>query len=264
VSWYRINWEVDDADPLQATLNRLYHYQRDTTTKVLHRARLNLFARLLDELPSGGPALDVGCSAGAYSQLLVDHGFRPVVGVDVDASAIESGRREFPQVEFLVAPAETLDERDRYSLVLCTEVLEHAHDPNAIVDMIERALRPDGVAVFSLPNALSLPYARAVAGARLRRRPLDPELQEHLRFPAHRVLSLLNRPGFERVRTTGANLLLTPRLIARAARASWFPRLNAANAAAARLWPLRYFAQFFFVVVRKRADARAGDAASAS
>jgi SAM-dependent methyltransferase len=264
MTWYRVSWDVDDRDPVQATLNRLYHYERDATTKVLHRARLNLFARLLDDLPRGGAALDVGCSAGAYSQLLVDGGFRPVVGVDVDAVAIESGRREFPHVEFLAAPAETLDERDRYSLVLCTEVLEHADDPTAIVQMIERALAPNGVAVFSLPNALSIPYARAVVGARLRRRRLDQELQEHLAFPSHRTIALLDRPGLDRVRTAGANLLLTPKLIARAAGASWFPRLNAANAAAARAWPLRYFAQFFFVVVRKRADAHADAAASAS
>lgn len=261
MSWYRASWAADDSEPVQATLNRLYSYEHDVTTKVLHRARLNLFVELLRDIPGRGAALDVGCSAGAYAQILVDAGFAPVVGIDIDEEAIAAGKEQFPGVEFRLQPAEELQEHDRYALALCTEVLEHTGDPRRVVDAIERALVPGGVAIFSLPNAFSLPYAHAALAARLRGRTLDPELRDHLRFPFYRTLRLLDRPGLTRVRTAGANVLLDPTLLVAVHGRRGFATLGAVNGRLARSWPLRYAAQFFFVVVRKRPVRRADAAA---
>ena len=251
MSWYRVDFSLDDA--VQTTLDQLYGYEHDITTKVLHRTRLNVFVSMLVKLaPPRGPALDVGCSAGAYASVLRDAGFDPVVGIDVDEAALAAARQAFPNVEFRRQPVEALDERSRYALILCTEVLEHLARPEEALDRVEAALRPGGLLVVSLPNAFSLPYA---AMRLARRGTVDAE---HLRYPFHRTLRLLDRPGLERVRTDGANLLLEPKLLRLVYGRRVFPLLNRVNFVLGRVWPLRYASQFFFVAAR-----RVGDGASA-
>ena len=44
---YRIDFASDDREPLQRELNALYDYSHDLASKVLHRARLNLFVMLV-------------------------------------------------------------------------------------------------------------------------------------------------------------------------------------------------------------------------
>jgi SAM-dependent methyltransferase len=258
-TFYTVDFAVDDRDPVQQTLNRLYAYERDTTTKVLHRARLNLFVRIAEELGQRGlparreRALDVGCSAGAYARILADLGFRSVVGIDPDAGAVEAAEATFggPGIEFRVARAEDLDARGEFDLVLCTEVLEHTADPERVVAIIAGALAPGGVAVVSLPNAFSLPYATMRLGHALRRRRLGQELRDHLGYPFWRVLRLLDRPGLSRVLTRGSNLVLDPKLIGFVYGRRFFPTMNRVNFALARSWPFRYVSQFFFVAVTR-------------
>jgi 2-polyprenyl-3-methyl-5-hydroxy-6-metoxy-1,4-benzoquinol methylase len=255
MTWYRVSYALDDD--VQRTLDRLYGYEGDLTTKVVHRARLNVVALLLQRLLARGqvtmgPALDIGCSAGAFSRLLADVGFSPVVGIDVDASAVADARKTFGEAAaFVVQSVESLEQSPKYNLVLCTEVLEHVRDPVAAVETIRRVLVPGGVAVISLPNAASLPYAVMRFAQARRRKTVDPELRDHLRFPFYRTLRLLKRAGLEPIATDGANLMLDPGRISRLYEKRWFACVNELNSRLARTSPLTYLSQFFFVAARR-------------
>src|SRR5438093_4952082 len=123
---YRIDFACDAREPLQRELNALYDYGDDLATKVLHRARLNLFVMLVERLTAQGvirrfdDALDVGCNAGFYSHLISGFGFHRVLGIDVVPAMIESASRRFgsqaPEhsVEFRLMPAEALPAEPRY------------------------------------------------------------------------------------------------------------------------------------------------------
>jgi SAM-dependent methyltransferase len=52
--------------------------------------------------------------------------------------------------------------------VICTEVLEHVVDPDAVLAAIARLLRPEGVAVITVPNDPLILRLKGIA----RRRPL--------------------------------------------------------------------------------------------
>src|SRR5262245_57781390 len=98
---YRIDFASNDRDPLQQELNALYEYRDDWPTKVQHRARLNLFHLLLQDLKQKGliarfgAALDVGSNAGYYSKMLSDAGFADVHGVDIEPALVERAQRAF-------------------------------------------------------------------------------------------------------------------------------------------------------------------------
>jgi 2-polyprenyl-3-methyl-5-hydroxy-6-metoxy-1,4-benzoquinol methylase len=264
--FYRIDFAVDDADALQRALNGLYRYEDDVVTKVLHRSRLNLVHVLTRELAASGvirrrdSAVDIGCNAGAYCKMLSDAGFRHVLGIDLDARAIRMAEARFGHanghgsIRFEVQDAERLDTTRRYDLVLCTEVVEHTAHPERVVEQIKRAIAPGGVAVVSMPNRMSLPYLVIYVFHRLRWRRLDPSVAAHLGYPFYRTLRLFSDGRTTIVRTDGANLLFDPLTVRVVSRLPGFTVLNRLNFRLARLWPLKYFAQFFFVVL-KRSDA---------
>lgn len=72
------------------------------------------------------------------SQVFLDTARRNLVGFD--ASFIKG------EIDKLALPAASFDR------IICTEVLEHTVDPSAILAEIARLLRPDGVAVITVPN----------------------------------------------------------------------------------------------------------------
>ena len=261
---YRVDFRCDDRDPLQRLLDDLYGYRDDIETRVLHRLRLNLFFGLLRELIAGrtvtrfDSALDIGCNAGMYSKILSDLGFRRVEGVDIDEGQIARADAAFrattPErtIEFRVANAEELDRARRYDFILCTEVIEHTARPGLVIENLAACLAPGGIAVVTLPNAFSMPYALARATRWLMRKPRDPVLEDHLRYPFWRALRLFDSHGLEVIRTTGANLWFDARSLRMLAGTPFLAPLSRAQFALARRWPLKYAAMFFFMVLRRR------------
>jgi len=262
--FYRVDFRCDDRDPLQRQLDELYGYRDDVETRVLHRLRLNLFHRLLGELIADrvvtrfDSALDIGCNAGAYSQMLSDFGFRRVEGIDIDEAQVAKAEAAFaiaaPErtIEFRVVNAEELDRSRRHDFVLCTEVIEHTARPDRVVENLAAALAPGGIAVVTMPNAFSLPYALARLAYGLKGKARDPVFEDHLKYPFWRALRLFDGQGLEVVRTTGTNLCFDARLLRALQRTPFLPALSRAQFAVARRWPLKYAAMFFYMVLRHR------------
>lgn len=255
---YSVDFAVDDTDPLQETLNDLYRYADDIATKVLHRNRLNLFYLLMRALIARGivskfaAALDVGCNAGVYCKILHDLGFKSVLGFDSEPELVARANDAFagPGIEFRVGDAEAF--AGSYDFVLCTEVVEHTSQPLRVIDNIKGALKPGGIAVVSLPNRVSLPYIVKWVTYRLRRQPITGDFASHLAFPFYRSIRLFS--GDETVirATDGTNLIFNTPVLKALYRSVWFEPLNRWTFRLARIWPLKYVSQFFFLVVEKR------------
>ncbi len=260
---YRVDFRIDDRDPLQQRLNGLYDYVADVPTKVLHRSRLNLFYVTMRELVDGGlvrrfdTAVDVGCNAGMYSALLSDFGFRDVLGIDVVPSMIERARATFERdepgrrIRFRCEGVEALPESPAFDFLLCTEVIEHTEHPLDTIRRLAATLIPGGLAIVSLPNVLSMPFQIAVAIHRLKRKPWDAVFEEHLRYPFHRSLELFRAQGLEVVRTTATNLFFDDHVLALTYARPGFSTLNRLNFELSRRAPFKYVSQFFFMVLRK-------------
>jgi len=258
--FYRPEYRDDDQDPLQQELNRLYDYGQDLETRILHRSRLNLFHHLMHDLIREAVvrrfdrALDIGCNAGGYSRMLSDFGFREVDGLDIEteliARAVATFASDAPGAtrHFRVENAEELQADSRYDFVLCTEVIEHTARPGLVIDNLCRALAPGGIAVVTLPNAFSLPFGKAALKYRLQGRHDDPVFEDHLRYPFWRARGLFAGSGLRLLRTTGTNLVFDATTLRLLHRTPLFVPINRVQFALARHWPLKYVAQFFFMV----------------
>lgn len=98
--------------------------------------------------------VDVGCGSGHLLRALADR--MPAarfVGVDYSENAIRRARDVLPEALWLVGDAYAPPlEEGRFDLVLCTEVLEHLHRPEKVLDALVRLSAPDGRVVITVPD----------------------------------------------------------------------------------------------------------------
>jgi len=111
-------------------------------------------------LPAGAgqTLLDVGCGSGEFLERMRDRGWR-VVGVEPDPKAAESARSNHLDVrDGLLADANFED--DMFDAIVLSHVIEHVHDPVALLRECARVLRPGGRLVMTTPNLESIGHRR--------------------------------------------------------------------------------------------------------
>lgn len=101
--------------------------------------------------------LDLGCGRGNMSFPLASLGHH-VTGVDMDPKSISEcvGKNTFPNATFIVGDAESLDEMEKFDIVVCSEVLEHTQSPDLVIQTIDRVLKEDGIHILTIPNGYCL------------------------------------------------------------------------------------------------------------
>lgn len=143
----------------------------------------------LDQLPSKGKLLDVGCGDGTVLEWATKLGWR-TTGVEIDSAAVENARSKGLQV--VEGTYEKLSEiQEKFDCVVCLHVIEHVHNPIDLLERLNNALVPGGVLMIATPNASS--QVRAVFQESWR----GIEAPRHLSIPDIEQLKLLLiRRGF--------------------------------------------------------------------
>lgn len=144
--------------------------------------------RFLDWLapPPAQRWLDIGCGAGAFTQLaLARCAPTSIVGVDPAAAQIDYARQQTPLAEFRVADAAALPFADgEFDIVASALVINFIPDRTKALAEMRRALRPGGIVTAYLwhrsATANDAPFAPIergleTIGANVLRPPMRPE-----------------------------------------------------------------------------------------
>jgi len=132
------------------TLERVdVEHCEDRLQIVLHRARYDF---VLAKLTPGQCVLEIGTGPGTFIRELFPK-CESYVGVEFDHdTCLEARRKNAGMAEIIQADARSLPFNDnRFSFIVCLEVLEHLGDWQAGVKNIYRCLQPDGMAIISVP-----------------------------------------------------------------------------------------------------------------
>jgi SAM-dependent methyltransferase len=124
---------------------------RDDGDFVFVPERIPLF---IEAIGRGKRVLDLGCRSGALTRHFLDG--NSVVGLDVDAAALEKARALGIEPVQANVEAPLPFEAATFDAVVAGELFEHLRFPDALVTEIRRVLRPRGVLVGSVPNAFRL------------------------------------------------------------------------------------------------------------
>jgi 2-polyprenyl-3-methyl-5-hydroxy-6-metoxy-1,4-benzoquinol methylase len=128
-----------------------YYAQSGFVIRFIETRRLELIQRLMAARP-GERILEVGCGGGHVLRLFPQC---KLVGVDVSGEMLDKARRNLMGYDVDLRKAELHAaglEPASFDGIVCTEVLEHIVDPEAVLDSIARYLKPSGRAVITIPN----------------------------------------------------------------------------------------------------------------
>lgn len=102
----------------------------------------------------GGTAVELGCGGGGFLELLCAAGISDAIGYDpsyAGASARVSGGGRIRIHTDSLRPGDAL----RADLAVCRHVLEHLHDPAAVVELLG-SVAPSGVLYVEVPDAATM------------------------------------------------------------------------------------------------------------
>ena len=168
----------------------------ETYSGLRARASRSAFARSLDAaIPGDGTVLEMGCGTGQLSLFLVSAD-RVVVGADL--SRVSLNLAQGAAERFGVSGARFVEtdirapglRRESFDVVICNGVLHHTPDPGASFAALSRLVRPGGIIVVGVYNAVArMPLRMRRFLARLsgyRWIPGDPVLRERQSEPGRR------------------------------------------------------------------------------
>lgn len=146
-------------------------------------APFDAHAHLLGFVGAGKTVLDVGCASGYLAKELTARGCS-VVGVEPDPEAAAQARAHCHEV--ICAGVESLDtiysRFESFDVVLLGDVLEHLANPEAVLTLLKRYLKPGGYFVISVPNVANYGVRLELLRGRFRYTDCGIMDRHHLRF----------------------------------------------------------------------------------
>jgi 2-polyprenyl-3-methyl-5-hydroxy-6-metoxy-1,4-benzoquinol methylase len=197
--------------------------------------------------------LDVGAAQGDLAQLLTQRGY-DVTAIEGDPGLAAMARAKCREVVLadLDKPLPSL--RGRFDVVVCGDILEHLKDPLGILLAITRLLRPDGIAIVSVPNIVHLWIRLQMCFGRFEythRGILDAT---HLRFFTLASFRRLLQQADLEILELKATPVPLPLVVPERYHGRMLNAVHAINAAMARTWKT-LLAYQFVAVTRRRVSA---------
>jgi 2-polyprenyl-3-methyl-5-hydroxy-6-metoxy-1,4-benzoquinol methylase len=105
--------------------------------------------------------LDLGCGGGHILER-IDRGI--LTGIDASETQIKRAKLRLRKDIILIrAAGEHIPFEDRhFDRIICSEVLEHVLEPEAILREIERVLKDDGIISLSIPNEKLIIFTKGI------------------------------------------------------------------------------------------------------
>lgn len=138
-----------------------YHYLQRSERglwKVVRNREVRTILSLLPEITEATTALDLGCGAGFYSDILWQYGIKNITCVDFSEKMLEQIKNS--KYQKISADIEEFKNNEKYDIILCAGVLEFAKQPDRIFKNIAFLLKKTGCAILLYPtkNCLGLIY----------------------------------------------------------------------------------------------------------
>jgi SAM-dependent methyltransferase len=108
----------------------------------------------------GLDVLDIGATGvGLSLHMKIKAVARSLIGIDIDAQAVDRYRASHPDLQLVVGNVETIEsiEGAPFDVIVAGDVIEHVSNAGLALTNLRRFLKPDGKLIISTPNAFGGP-----------------------------------------------------------------------------------------------------------
>jgi 2-polyprenyl-3-methyl-5-hydroxy-6-metoxy-1,4-benzoquinol methylase len=107
-------------------------------------------ASLVRSFKKSGDLLEIGYADGLLLNEL--KGDFNISGIDISRSAFEIAVKSIDRARLKIADIETHEFTAKYDVILAFDVLEHLKNPESVMLKLKKALKKNGLLIFSAPN----------------------------------------------------------------------------------------------------------------
>jgi 2-polyprenyl-3-methyl-5-hydroxy-6-metoxy-1,4-benzoquinol methylase len=128
-----------------------YYARSPLPIRLIERRRLSIIREMIGDARNLELA-EIGSGGGHVLRMFPE---ARLTAIDVSQVFLDTARKNLAgfDARFIKGEVDKLDLPARsFDRIICTEVLEHCVDPTAILAAMARLLRPEGVAVITVPN----------------------------------------------------------------------------------------------------------------
>jgi len=130
-------------------------HQEDTKEMIFGKANKKRLNRLVEIIPENTNLLvDIGCSHGYITDMFRKKA-KKVIGIDFVPAHIEQAKALFPDVEFVVGDAVNFTLNEPVDVIVASEIIEHAKNPEIMLNNFYNNLKQGGVLIITTPNSRS-------------------------------------------------------------------------------------------------------------
>lgn len=129
-----------------------FHHHSNLFVRFIENRRVKAIFNLMD-IHKGDRVLEIGCGAG---NVIEEASLGTLFGVDISPFILTKAKQRLNKMAFLFqGDAQNLPCKDEvFMQVICSEVLEHLLSPPNALNEMARILKPQGIAVISVPNEI--------------------------------------------------------------------------------------------------------------
>jgi SAM-dependent methyltransferase len=198
-----VRFATADADSYHAELFEVLAGVEDLSFWFRSRNRLIQWA-LARYFPDARSLVEVGCGTGyVLAGLSTARPALDLTGVELFAEGLEIARRRLPSAELLQADARSLPYEAEFDVACVFDVLEHIDEDALVLAQLERALKPGGGLLVTVPQ-----HPWLWSGA-------DDAAAHKRRYTRSQLAERIAGAGFELVRLTSFVSFLLPAMAAR-------------------------------------------------
>lgn len=136
-----------------------YHEGRLLPKRIIGRKDFTYrhIVSVLDKYCTDKDILDVGSGVGTLDFYLASKG-KNITGIEISKRAVDIANKSLEifdlkgKVEFILGDFLKLKPKEKYSFVICSEVLEHLENDKIAIDMIYRLTKKGGLAMITVPS----------------------------------------------------------------------------------------------------------------
>jgi ubiquinone biosynthesis O-methyltransferase len=150
--------------------------------------------------------LDLGCGVGTIALFLARRGYE-VVGVDISPQAIKIAEhfrksKKIKNISFVQGSAETVTVAKSFDMAVCSEVIEHVPNDDALLKNIHKHLRKNGYLLLTTPSQAAPLYRLGLL------KKFDEEVGHLRRYTKEMLMAKLHKNGFEVLEIYGTESIL--------------------------------------------------------